>query len=536
MLCIVYARVSTDEQARSGYSLGEQIRACRARAAELAGPAAAVLEFTDDMSGELLERPGLQAALHVVRSQKVDFFVCLDPDRLARRLMLQLVVTDEIERTGCRLEFVQHDYQHTPEGRLFYQMRGAFAEYEKLKILERTSRGARGKIAMGGIPHHLRLYGYEFVKGAGKVTADKALVPHPTEARMVYTMMRWCADEGLGPQAIANRLHELGVPTKTGRGTWNHTTVRRILRHEVYATGRLTLLKKDHRGIAVARQIPEEERRRRGITLTARPRPASEWQHVYIQPIVPLDLWQRCQEVLDGFRVGGRTELHPGRVRMLTGLGRCGVCGGPLYYYSGRKISCYARYQHYHTPRAEPNGCTLPAKPAKAVEEAVWQEVLRWLLDEEAFSQALRLAEADLAAPTMVDVAGLQHELSTLEAQLSAKREEQERTGLLFSRGLWPADMALPALERIGQEISTIEARLAELRDQLTNNSNTANSRTPELAVLLHDRAWREQVAITADQLDDAKRIELVRLAVGRFIMHPSGRGAPPRVTVYPRV
>lgn len=536
MLCIVYARVSTDEQARSGYSLGEQVKACRAKAVELAGPAGVILEFTDDMSGELLERPGLQAALQVVRSRNVAFFVCLDPDRLARRLMLQLVVTDEIERTGCRLEFVQHDYQHTPEGRLFYQMRGAFAEYEKLKILERTSRGARGKIAMGGIPHQLRLYGYQFVKGAGKVTADKALIPHPTEARMVYTMMRWCADEGLGPQAIANRLHELGIPTKTGRGTWHHTSVRRILRHEVYAIGRLTLLKKDHRGIAVARQMPAEERRRRGITLTARPKAASEWQHVYIQPIVPLELWQRCQEVLDGFRVGGRADLHPGRVRMLTGLGRCSVCGGPLYYYSGRKICCYARYRHYSAPGTEPNGCTLPAKPATAVEEAVWQEVLRWLLDEDAFSQALRMAEADLTPPVMVDVTGIQQEISALEQQLASKREEQERTGLLFSRGLWPTDMALPTLERIGQEITAIEARLAELRNQLSDNTHTTPSRPPELTVLLHDRAWREQVAITAGQLDDARRAELVRLAVGRYVMHPSGRGEPPRVTVYPRV
>lgn len=534
MLCVIYARVSTDEQARSGYSLVEQLKSCRAKALELAGPAATILEFTDDMSGEILERPGLQSILQLLRAQPVDHLICLDPDRLARRLMLQLVVTDEIERSGCRLEFVQHDYQQTAEGKLFYQMRGAFAEYEKLKILERTARGARGKVAMGGIPHNLRLYGYQLIKGAGKVVAKQALIPAEHESKMVYTMMRWCAEEGLGPQHIANRLNELGVPTKTGR-LWRHTQVRRILRHEVYATGRLTLMHQDHRGIAVARQLPPEERKRRGIKLSPKKKPSSEWQYVTVQPIVPVELWQRCLEVLDGFRVGDRTANHPSRIRMLTGLGLCGLCGGPLYYYSGRKICCYGRYRHHQNPGQVPSGCTLPAKPASAVEAAVWQEVLTWLLDDDAYSQAIRLAEADLQPPVMVDVTGIEAEVSVLEEQLATKRAEQERTGLLFSRNLWPPDMALPALERISQEISSLEVRLSALRSQLSADAPAPITSPPPLSLLLHDRAWREQVAITASQLDDNQRLELVRLAVGRVIMHPSGRGEPPKVTVIPR-
>lgn len=535
MLCIIYARVSTDEQARSGYSLTEQLKACRSKVQEMAGAEpATIIEFTDDMSGEILERPGLQSALKLLRTQQVNTFVCLDPDRLARRLMLQLVVTDEIERSGCQLEFVQHDYQQTAEGRLFYQMRGAFAEYEKLKILERTSRGARGKIAMGGLPHQVRLYGYQFHKGAGKVTASKVLVPDPAEARMVYTMLRWCAEEGLGPQAIAKRLRELGVPTKTGQGTWQHGQVRRILRHEVYATGRLALGKKDHRGIAVGRQLSAEERKRRGIKLTAQHRPREEWQYVEVEPIVPLELWQSAQEVLDGFRVGGRAENHPGRVRMLTGLGRCGICGAPLHYLSGSKIVCHGRYRHYWST-SEPSDCTLPAKRAEAVEAEVWAEVRRWLLDPDAFARALRMAEADLAVTPSEDAAGLQTEIAALEEQLVGKRSEQERIGLLFSRKLWPAEMAIPALERVGQEVASLEERLSTLRSRL-DGARPSSPGEKSLVPLLHDRAWRQQAAVTADSLDGPRRLELVRLAVGRYVLHHSGRGEQPKVSVYPRI
>lgn len=39
--------------------------------------------------------------------------------------------------------FLNGEYQKTPEGMLFYQMRGAIAEFEKAKITERMSHGRR---------------------------------------------------------------------------------------------------------------------------------------------------------------------------------------------------------------------------------------------------------------------------------------------------------------------------------------------------------------------------------------------------------
>lgn len=534
-LIIVYARVSTEDQARSGYSLGEQLRACRALAEQLAaaaGAPASIVEFTDDMSGELLERPGLQAALELVRTQKASHFVCLDPDRLARRMVLLLLVTDQIESAGCQLEFVQHDYQETAEGKFFYQLRGAVAEFEKAKILERTARGARGKARDGGLPHLVRLFGYDFVKGAGKVKATEVLVPSPTEADWVRAIVHWCADEGLGPLAIANRLNELGVPTKV-RGAWQHGQVRRILRHEVYTTGRLALGKRDHKGIAVARRLPEEDRRRKGISLTARPKAPEHWQYVQVEPIVPADLWHRAQEVLAGFRVGARAENHRDRVRMLTGLGRCGVCGSPLYYLNGRKIVCSGRYEHHWKPGVTPSDCTLPAKQHVAVEAAVWAEVKSWFQDRDKLHRVAEEASREQAPPA-VDARCLQAEAGALEAQLAAKREEQERVGLLFARGLWPADKALPQLEQIGTELKALEARLGALRRQI--GVTPAPVVDNPLLRLLANPAWFEQTAATLDDLDEIRRLELVRLVVGRYVLQPSGRGEAPLVRVYPRL
>lgn len=491
MPVLIYARVSTEEQARSGFSLTEQLRACRARAAAVA-PGAGALEFSDDLSGELLDRPGLQGALAIVRQAPGGWFICLDPDRLARRLMHQLLVTDEIERCGWRLEFVQHDYQETAEGRLFYQLRGAIAEFEKAKILERTARGRSGKVAAGGLPHAIRMYGYRFVKGAGKrAPARESLVPEPREAAWVRQIYRWFAGEGLSPAAIAVRLNALGVPTKTGCGVWRAIQVRRILSHPAYATGRLQLGKADYRGAGVARRLSRAQRAEQGVRLSGRPRPPEQWREVLIEPIVPAELWRPAAAARPAPRAGRET----GAPRLLSGLGYCGLCGSRLHYLNGSKLACSARH------RGEP--CRLPAKPRLAVEDAVWAVVRSWLLDE----SLLALASCD----EPVD------ESEPLKRELARCQAEVERLGMLYARGLWPAELALPALEGARRQAALLEERLGG---------------APARA---HDRVAAADAAATLDSTTAHQRAQLIRLAVDRVVMHPSGRGAAPVVTVVPR-
>ncbi len=547
MRIVVYTRVSTEDQARSGYSLQEQQRACRARAAELgvAGSGGretntppVPAEFQDEMSGEILERPGLQAALDLLRREPVQYFVCLDPDRLARRLMHQLLITDQIESAGCRLEFVQHDYQDTPEGRLFYQLRGAIAEFEKAKILERTMRGARGKVAAGGLPHVIRLYGYAFRKGAGKAAAREVLVPDQREAEWVRAMFRWCGLERLGPRRIAERLCSLGVATKTGRGAWGGVQVQRILRHPVYATGRLALGKQDHRGIQAARRLPAAERRRQGLTLTARPKPDNTWSYVEVEPVVEPELWRQAQAVLDSFRTGGRARGR-GPARLLTGLGRCGLCGGPLYYLNGNRVVCANRYaRHWSaTARGRDRTCSLPAKRREAVEAAVWAAVRGWLDDPELLVQeAAALAAAEqtngcTGTTGSAAAARVETEVVLLQRQTADKQAEAERLGVLFVRGLWPAEQALAALTATNRELAALQARMAVLQDAA---AEAAVATAGPLTRLLAQPDWPVAVRQTLDTLAPEQRAALVRLLVHAYTLHPTPRGQTPAVTVTP--
>lgn len=84
MIAVIYTRVSTEEQAREGFSLAGQLEACRRKAREMG--AAEIREFVDDgVSGEILERPELTRARESIRAGGIDSFICFDPDRLARK-------------------------------------------------------------------------------------------------------------------------------------------------------------------------------------------------------------------------------------------------------------------------------------------------------------------------------------------------------------------------------------------------------------------------------------------------------------------
>src|ERR671939_217734 len=80
---ILYARVSTDEQARTGYSLAQQLEALRQYAAREGYEILA--EVTDPgQSGASLERPGMDRVRDLVVSGDVSMVLAQDRDRFAR--------------------------------------------------------------------------------------------------------------------------------------------------------------------------------------------------------------------------------------------------------------------------------------------------------------------------------------------------------------------------------------------------------------------------------------------------------------------
>jgi site-specific DNA recombinase len=114
---ILYARVSTDEQARSGYSLAQQLEALRAYATR---EAYEVLEEVQDpgQSGASLERPGMDRVRDLVSAGGVSVVLAQDRDRFSREPAYTYLLRREFEEHDCELRSLNDRGDGSPEGDL----------------------------------------------------------------------------------------------------------------------------------------------------------------------------------------------------------------------------------------------------------------------------------------------------------------------------------------------------------------------------------------------------------------------------------
>ena len=99
---ILYARVSTDEQARSGYSLAQQLEALPEYATR---EGYEVLEEVSDpgQSGASLERPGMDRVRDLVAAGGVSVVLAQDRDRFAREPAYHYLLRREFEEHGTKI-------------------------------------------------------------------------------------------------------------------------------------------------------------------------------------------------------------------------------------------------------------------------------------------------------------------------------------------------------------------------------------------------------------------------------------------------
>src|SRR5918998_6263068 len=145
---ILYARVSTDEQARTGYSLAQQLGALREYAAR---EGYEVLEEVQDagQSGAILARPGLDRVRDLVMEGGVSVVLAQDRDRFAREPAYHYILRQEFEEHGTRIRALNDKGDDTPEGDLTDGILDQLAKFERAKTAERSRRGKLRKAPQG---------------------------------------------------------------------------------------------------------------------------------------------------------------------------------------------------------------------------------------------------------------------------------------------------------------------------------------------------------------------------------------------------
>jgi site-specific DNA recombinase len=447
---ILYARVSTDEQARSGYSLAQQIEALREYAAR---EGYEVLEEIRDegWSGAYLERPGLDRLRDLVEAGGMGVVVAQDADRITRDPAHRAFLDEEFERFGTRLVALDDWGDDSHEGELLKYLKGWVSKGERLKIAERSRRGKREKARRGKTVGHLHApLGFRY-------TPDRnALVVDPEKMLTVRRIFEMAAD-GRSLLSIKKTLERDGVPTARGHRLWGLGTLQHIMKNDVYRTRDVEELRPLLPAGAEDKLNPDE---RYGVWWYGRQRHHQEYKSEFSSDGIkryrkgkrvedlPQEQWVAIPvpdcgippHVVDAARTARSEYRKPATTgyfwQLSGGVMRCGGCGHAMSgVHTGNKGKRRPYYRCHHRARNGPGICpNAKHHRAERIEAEVWREVSSLLKNPERLRVGIeRFIEEKRAALQDAPTHGLRYWHAELE-KIERKRDghlDQQAEGLI---------------------------------------------------------------------------------------------------------
>lgn len=226
MRVALYPRVSTQEQAKEGYSIGEQIERltdyCKAMRWDI------FKIYTDPgYSGGDTNRPGLQAMIKDVEAGLIDKVVVYKLDRLSRSQLDTLYLIEKVFLVN-NTDFVSMSENFdtaTPFGRAMIGILAVFAQLEREQIKERMGMGkeARAKDGKwhGGSTEPIG-YDYDIPTESLNINDYEAM-----QVRELYDLFL----QGTPLRAVERTFREKGYRHK--HGVWDPKTMRRVMKNKV---------------------------------------------------------------------------------------------------------------------------------------------------------------------------------------------------------------------------------------------------------------------------------------------------------------
>jgi len=219
----IYTRVSTEDQAKEGFSLDAQLdrlRAyCTSREWSVAG------EYIDDgYSGRNTKRPAYSKMLE--EADKWDMLLVIKMDRIHRNSKNFMLMMEHLNKSNKGFSSMTESLDtSTAMGRFVMDIIQRIAQLESEQIGERVYIGMEQKAKTnGGVLGFNIPYGYNYIDGE--------LVINPNEIDVVKDIYSWYKD-GKSMGEIVKMLNSTKIPTKRG-GFWAKKTISNILKNPIY--------------------------------------------------------------------------------------------------------------------------------------------------------------------------------------------------------------------------------------------------------------------------------------------------------------
>ena len=413
----------------------------------------------DGYSGASLNRPGLDRLREQAAMAVFELVLMTAPDRLARNYVHQVLLMEELEGLGCRIDFLDRPMKDDdPHDHLLLQIRGAVAEYERSLIIERMRRGRRAKLRSGTLlPWTFAPYGYildtERPRDPSRVQID------PVKSAVVKQVFDWYTDAGQAVTLywVAKRLSDDGILTPRGYARWNVATVRGILRNPAYAgtaySGRTHTVPACHRQSALKPV---------GAGLAHRPTPPEDRIAVPVPAIISQETFQLAQDRLEQNKHFARRNntSHEYLLRALVSCGQCQLActgrasaSGYIYYV------CRGRTDGARQARGEL--CTARFIPASQLDDLVWQDLCHILVDPTCITHELERAHAGEWLPQ-----ALQARRQTLRKAITQLERQQARLLEVYLAEIISRDEFERKHRELTQTHSGLEQQLRQLEAQ----------------------------------------------------------------------
>lgn len=432
----IYTRRSTDDE-HQPYTIEAQTEKLTAYVNSQPGWQI-VNQFTDDASGATLERPGLTRALTAARAGKYDLLLVYRLDRFSRRIRDLATLMDELEEVGVHFRSATEPFDtSSAAGRLFVQMLGAFAEFEREVIIDRVINGMERKAANGEWTHGPRPYGYHVHPDTHR------LIPHETEQHVVHDIFTRYAETRAGTRAIADQLNSEGKRTRVGR-PWSGHTIGRMLANRLY------IGEVGFRDVTAPNAHPS---------------------------LVEADLFEKCQRIRTARGEAGSTRAASNSDYHLTGLITCPQCG---HKYIGTaatgKLRRYRYYTCFSRARYGRAGCTAPRIDADHLDPAVTQAVIDFYARTDLITAAIEAERELRAAGTNQHTA----EYDAVTGQIKTAEAAIDRYLTAFENETLDERTCSSRVRDLSAKLDQLKIRRAELAELINAQPEPPNAQAIE--------------------------------------------------------
>lgn len=221
----IYIRVSTEDQAREGFSLGEQLDKLQKMCEYKGYKIFKVYEDAGISAKDMEHRPAFKEMMRDMREGKFQVIVSYKLDRLTRSIQDLEKIIKELEKHDCALDCALDDINtRTANGKFFIRMLTVLSQLEIERTSERTKFGLVGAYKAG----HLARYPFGFSKT--HPTDPKKVVPDAVDAIFAREMLMMSL-RGASAKTIEKYLNE-NHPTKHD---FKETCIEKWVRSTLYA-------------------------------------------------------------------------------------------------------------------------------------------------------------------------------------------------------------------------------------------------------------------------------------------------------------